>query len=98
MHYVSSNADLIVHVAGSATYHYPILHGKPAITVGTRCRDREQIARTLNACGFSQHIPAPAEGDGFLAAFVDALDRFEAGRFPFDPSLAERLSAQRREI
>lgn len=98
MHYLCSRASLIVHVAGSATYHYPILHGKPAITVGTRARDREEIARTLCARALSHHIPATAEADGFYESFVDALDRLETSRFPFDAELPSRLTAQRQEI
>ncbi len=98
MHDLCSRASLIVHVAGSATYHYPILHGKPAITLGTHCRDREQIAWTLCARGLSQHIPAPATAEACYEFFVDALDRFESSRAPFDAELASRLSACRLEM
>lgn len=98
MHYVCSRASLVVHVAGSAAYHYPLLHDKRAITVGTRCRDREDVAQTLAALGLSLHLPAPAETPTFLAQFVAALDTFEGNGFPFDAGLTERLAAQRLDI
>ena len=98
MHYVCSRVSLVVHVCGSATYHYPILHGCAAITIGTQCRDREKTARTLCALGLSQHVPAPAESDEFSELFTEALDRYETGRFPFDNSLAQRMSSAREEM
>jgi UDP:flavonoid glycosyltransferase YjiC (YdhE family) len=97
MHYVCSRASLIVHVCGGM-YHYPILHGKPAITIGTQCRDRELIAQTLRSLGLSEHLAAPAETDTFVDDFVDALDRYQSGRPPFDAGLADRLAALRREV
>lgn len=98
MHYVCARSSLVVHVCGSATYHYPILHGKPAITIGTRCRDREGVARTLCSRGLAHHIPAPQEAPKFSEMCSDALDLFSTGRFPFDESLRERLDAARAEI
>lgn len=98
MHYVCSRVSLVVHVCGSATYHYPILHGCAAITVGTQCRDRETTARTLCARGLSQHVPAPDESDEFSELFTQALDRYEAGRFPFDEALAQRMSSAREDM
>jgi hypothetical protein len=98
LHCLCSRADLIVHICGSATYHYPILHGKPAITIGTQSRDREEVAQRLCARGYSLHLPAPAESDSFHELFADALNCYESARFPFDTGLAARLSALRSEI
>ncbi len=98
MHYVCSRADLIVHICGSAAYHYPILHGKPAITIGTQCRDREEVARTLCERGLSYHLQAPAETEAFTERFAEALDLHETGRFPFDEGLRGRLEAHRLEM
>lgn len=98
MHYVCSRASLIVHVSGSATYHYPILHAKPAITIGTQIREREEIAQTLCRRGLSLHLPAPAEAEDFPSLFAAALDRLDQGSHPFDADLGERLNAHRLEI
>jgi hypothetical protein len=98
MHYVCSRADLIIHVCGSATYHYPILHGKPTITIGTQCRDREGVAQALVARGLSLHLPAPTETDGFGNMFAEALDLYESACHPFDEKLGARHGAQRLDI
>jgi UDP:flavonoid glycosyltransferase YjiC (YdhE family) len=98
MHFVCSRVDLVIHVCGSATYHYPILHRKPAITIGTQCRDREDVAQRLCALGLSHHLPAPGETADFQKLFVDALDRYESNDFPFDAALRTRLEATCLEI
>jgi hypothetical protein len=98
MHYVTSKADIVVHVASSGMYHYPILHGKPAITIGTQTYDRECIAETMAALGLSLHIPAPTEVADFGGLFRNALEVFLAARFPFDADLGNRLAACRQEI
>jgi hypothetical protein len=98
MHYVCSRANLIVHVCGSATYHYAIIHGRPAITIGTQCRDREEVAQMLCNRRLSYHLPAPTETGAFREMFVEALNLYESGRFPFDEALQSRLSAAHLEI
>jgi len=98
LHFVCSRADLIIHVCGSATYHYPILHRKPAITIGTQCRDREEVARRLCARGLSYHLPAPTETAAFQTNFTEALGLYAAARFPFDAALPARLETMRLEI
>src|SRR5690606_9210715 len=44
---ISSTVDLIIHRCGYGIYHYPILHEKPVITLGTLCYDREDVALVL---------------------------------------------------
>ncbi len=39
LNYICSSVDLVIHQCGSGIYHYPILHQKPAITIGTQCYD-----------------------------------------------------------
>lgn len=89
MHYVCSRAKLMVHQCGSATYHYALLHELPAITLGTRCYDREDVALRLEELGVSGHVPAPEECDDFV-------ERFEA---EFDKHFAdgERVYRERKE-
>jgi UDP:flavonoid glycosyltransferase YjiC (YdhE family) len=76
MHFVCSNVDLMVHHCGSGTYQYPLLHEVPAITVGTMCYDRDDIAVRLAELGVSVHLPAPEEDPGFVGAFKAAIERY----------------------
>jgi UDP:flavonoid glycosyltransferase YjiC (YdhE family) len=98
MHFLCSRAHLIIHVSGCAAYHYPIIHGKPAITIGTQSLDREVTARVLAMLGLSQHLAAPEATTDFVQRFRGAIDNFMAGRFPFDEGLSERLQMQKEEI
>jgi UDP:flavonoid glycosyltransferase YjiC (YdhE family) len=98
MHYVCERADLVIHVCGSATYHYPIMHGKPAITIGTQTRDRENVAQHLCAHGLSHHVPAPTENTDFISQFESAIQLYETGAYPFDHLLPYRLAKLREEL
>jgi hypothetical protein len=98
LHRVTASADLVIHVAGSAMYHYPLLHLTPAITVGTRALDRETIARKLESFGLSLHLPAPSETEGFVELFKNAIERFVQGQYPFDTGLPARLRAHQQNI
>jgi hypothetical protein len=80
MHFVCARADLMVHHCGSGTYHYPLLHGLPSITVGTQKYDRDDVAVRLEELGVSVHIPAPEECQRFVETFKSAVRRY------FDPS------------
>lgn len=71
MHVVCSHVDLVVHQCGSATYHYPLMHQRPSITIGTRCYDRDDVAWRLRELGVSVHLPAPEECADFVATFKD---------------------------
>lgn len=98
MHYLCSKVDLVVHVGSTGAYHYPILHEKPAITVGTQCYDREEIARNLQMRGLSKHLPAAQEAEDFRELFSAAIDDFLGSRPPFDDGLRQRLQCYRREM
>jgi hypothetical protein len=98
MHYVTSKADIVIHVAGSGMYHYPILHLKPAITVGTQMYDREIVASAMASQGLSYHLPAAAESMQFARHFREAMERFCRGGFPFDSGLRSRLQRTRGEV
>jgi len=76
MHFVCSHADLMIHQCGSGTYHYPLLHEIPAITIGTQCYDREDVALRLQELGTSIHIPAPDECADFIGRFQGAIERY----------------------
>jgi hypothetical protein len=98
MHYVTSKSDVIIHIGGSGMYHYPIIHLKPAITVGSQTYDREAINSVLADLGLSISLPSPAETDRFEELFKNAIDRFLRAEFPFDSGLAERLRGCRQSI
>jgi hypothetical protein len=98
MHLVCGNIDLMVHQCGSGTYQYSILHEVPAVTVGTRCFDREDVALRLEELGVSIHLPAPEESIDFEARFRDAIGRY----FTLDGALLSqskgRLKALNDEV
>lgn len=79
LHYISESVDIIIHQCGSGIYHYPLLHLKPSITLGTQCYDREDVALKLNELKLSVHIPSPYDDSDFMEKFIFNIDRFEAG-------------------
>lgn len=79
LHRVCSRAKLVVHHCGSATYHYPLLHGIPSLTIGTQCYDRDDVAVRLQELGASQHLPSPVECEGFVDRFGEAVREALAG-------------------
>ncbi|HVY40605.1 MAG TPA: hypothetical protein VHM31_21855 [Polyangia bacterium] len=74
MHYVCARVDVIVHHCGSGAYQYPLLHRKPAVTIGTECVDREEVALRLAERGLSRHLPAPWKTPSFAEQFQAAID------------------------
>jgi hypothetical protein len=75
MNFVCANVDLVIHQCGSGTYHYPILHQAPMITIGTQCLDREVVALRLEEIGVSIHLSAPEERPDFEEAFLEAVEK-----------------------
>lgn len=92
MHYVSANTDLIIHQCGSAAYHYPILNGKPSITLGTRAFDREDVALRLEELGVNEHIDAPQDTKDFFSQFKEKVHKYLSSDTQW---LAEKLRKQR---
>ncbi len=97
MHQLCKRADLVVHVAGSATAYYPLVHGKPAITIATRCVDRELVAVRLQELGLSRHVAA-TDDTRFEEQFTAAVAAYAAAEYPFDEGLASRLQAVQGEL
>ena len=97
MNFVCANVDLVIHQCGSGTYHYPILHQTPMITIGTQCFDREAVALRLEELGVSVHLAAPEERPDFEEAFLEAVER----RFSNELLVAEtrqRMAGLNEEI
>jgi hypothetical protein len=74
MHFVCSTVDLVIHQCGSGTYHYPLIHEKPAITVGSRCFDRDDVALRLQELGVSEHIADPKDEPAFVEKFIKLVE------------------------
>jgi UDP:flavonoid glycosyltransferase YjiC (YdhE family) len=97
MNFVCAHVDLMIHQCGSGTYHYPILHQVPMITIGTQCFDREGVALRLEEIGASVHLAPPEERPDFEEAFLAAVER----RFSDELLLAEtrqRMTDLNKEI
>ncbi len=76
MHYVCANVDVVFHHCGSGAYHYPLLHNRFSVTLGTRKYDRDDVALELERLGVAKHIPSPLENPDFLQAFCACVDRY----------------------
>ncbi len=74
---ICSKVDLVVHHCGSGMYHYPLLHLKPTITIGTQCYDREDVALRLEQLGVSKHTPSPYDDALYLEKFIQHVDTLE---------------------
>jgi UDP:flavonoid glycosyltransferase YjiC (YdhE family) len=97
MNFVCAHVDLMIHQCGCGTYHYPILHQVPMITIGTQCYDREAVALRLEELGVSIHLAAPEERPDFEEVFMEAVER----RFSDELLLAEtrqRMTGLNKEI
>jgi uncharacterized small protein (DUF1192 family) len=95
--YVCKNVDMMIHVCGSGTYHYPIIHQLPAITIGTQTTDRDGVARRLQELGVSVYLEAPEERSDFEEAFQEAVERYyEDGALVAE--MRQRMAALNDEI
>jgi hypothetical protein len=98
MHYVCSNADLMVHQCGSGTYHYPIINNVPTITIGTMCYDRDDVALRLEALGASRHLRAPGESENFIGAFKSMVETYFENGGAFLQEMKRNIAKLNAEI
>lgn len=98
MNYVCENVDLMIHQCGSGTYHYPILHRLPMITIGTRKYDRDGVARRLQELGVSTHLKAPEERADFEEEFQQTVERYYASDGELAARMRQRMVALNEEI
>jgi hypothetical protein len=97
MNHVCKNVDLMVHQCGSGTYHYPIMHQLPTITIGTRTYDRDGVARRLQELGVSVYLKAPEEREDFEEALQESIERYyEDGALVAE--MRQRMAALNDEI
>lgn len=69
MDMVCSKAHLMVHHCGSGTYQYAIRHKVPSICIGSRCYDRDDVAKRLEELGVAKYIPADDDASAFVERF-----------------------------
>lgn len=98
MNFVCSRVDLAIHHCGCGTYHYPILHNLPSVTIGTMCYDRDDIALRLQELGVSEHVPAPGECEDFVERFKRAVEKYLDGPESRIQQVKARLAALNEEI
>lgn len=72
MHRVCARAAVVIHQCGSGTYHYPLLHGVPAVTLGTGFYDREDVALRLEELALSVHVRAGADERDYAGRVIEA--------------------------
>jgi hypothetical protein len=73
---VCAKVHLMVHHCGSGTYQYALRHKVPAICLGSRCFDRDDVARRLEELGAAKYLPweTPDFLGRFKALFSDCID------------------------
>lgn len=98
MNYVCKNVDLMIHQCGSGTYHYPIIHRLPTITIGTRTYDRDGVARCLQKLGVSIHLKAPEELADFEEEFQSAIEQCYESNGALVAKARQRMAALNEEI
>jgi UDP:flavonoid glycosyltransferase YjiC (YdhE family) len=98
LNFVCSKVDLAIHHCGSGTYHYPILHNLPSITVGTKCYDRDDVAVRLQELGGAIHLGATDEREDFFADFKDSIDRYFESAGVLRREMQKRLAALNKEV
>jgi UDP:flavonoid glycosyltransferase YjiC (YdhE family) len=98
MNYVCRNVDLMVHQCGCGTYHYPIMHQLPMITIGTRHYGRDIVALRLQELGVSTHLGVAEERADFEEAFQEAVERYYESDGELAAETRRRMAALNEEI
>lgn len=93
LNYICSKVDLVIHQCGSGMYHYPLLHQKPAITIGTQCYDREDVALRLQQLKLSRHVPSERDDEHYMEIFIDHVKAFERGALA-DTSALQKIKEE----
>jgi len=98
MNFVCRHVDLMIHQCGCGTYHYPIVHQLPMITIGTQRYDREAVACRLEELGVSIHLAAPKERMDFEEAFEEAVERYFVSDGALLAEARQRMVALNEEV
>ena len=97
MHYVCSRVQLMVHHCGSGTYQYQVLYELPALTIGTGCYDREDVALRLQELEVGIHLPPPQECEDFVSLFKNTFDSFAGPNHSSYRKAKQKLTALKQE-
>lgn len=97
MNEVCRRADMMVHHCGSGTYQYAINHELPAICLGSRCYDRDDIALRLDELGVARYIPYMENAATLAGRFREAFDSCMGGERPWYDTARKGLRELRLE-
>ncbi len=84
MHDACARADVVVHQCGNGTYHYPLIHGVPMVTIGSGFFDRDDVAVRLEELGVSIHVPDcddEVRVGGIVEAVVASIGRKRSAEY-----------------
>jgi hypothetical protein len=97
MHKVCSNVNFMIHHCGSGTYNYQLMHKVPAIILGSRLYDRDEIAVRLDELGAACYLSADLEDDTFFSRFgqaVSALLNTSSATFQKQSAILKQLNKE----
>lgn len=73
MEAVCSKATIMIHHCGSGTYNYQLSYQLPALILGTKRYDRDEVALRLQQLGAACYIPADIDDESFFTQFTQAI-------------------------
>ena len=73
MGFICLHVNLMIHHCGSGTYNYQILYEVPAIILGSRCYDRDDVAAQLDKQGAAIFLSADLSEDLWYTKFQKAI-------------------------
>lgn len=73
MNTICARADLMIHQCGSGAYNYQLINEVPAIILGSKCYDRDDVAIRLQELGTAVYIPADLPDDAYYSRFNEYM-------------------------
>jgi UDP:flavonoid glycosyltransferase YjiC (YdhE family) len=71
MNTICARADLMIHQCGSGAYNYQLINKVPAIILGSKCYDRDDVAIRLQEVGSAKYLPADLNNDEYFCRFTE---------------------------
>jgi UDP:flavonoid glycosyltransferase YjiC (YdhE family) len=69
MNTICAQAHLMIHQCGSGAYNYQLINEVPAVILGSKCYDRDDVAMRLQELGAALYIPADLADDTYFNRF-----------------------------
>jgi hypothetical protein len=69
MNAICAQAHLMIHQCGSGAYNYQLINEVPAVILGSKCYDRDDVAIRLQELGAALYIPADVPDDTYFSRF-----------------------------